>query len=157
MKRGMKILTAALVVLFAAGCGGDDDKRIEPPPTYAYDGWKMTVWNGSSELAGKVYLQLDSDGTFALYQSILYPGFRSFGGTYTVATQNGVQVLSGKYSDGTPLKHSYEMESKGTLNMVLRSIEEGVESEYERAVIPLYAKDDDPLTGRAAMDEEPFL
>lgn len=157
MKIGMKILAAALVVFLAAGCGGDDDNKNQPPPTYAFDGWKLTVWKGSTDLAGKVYLQLDSDGTFALYQSIKYPGFKTFKGTYTVTTKNNVQVLSGKYEDGTPLKRSYEMESKGTIAMVLRSVEEQIESEYERVEIPAYAKDDDPLTGRAASDEEPFL
>lgn len=156
MKIGMKILAAALAIFLAAGCGGDDNKN-QPPPTYAFDGWKLTVWKGSTDLAGKLYLQLDSDGTFALYQSIQYPGFKTFKGTYTVTTKNNAQVLSGKYADGTPFKHSYEMESKGTLRMVLRSVEEQIESEYERVEIPDYAKDDDPLTGRAASDEEPFL
>lgn len=156
MKIGMKILAAALAIFLAAGCG-DDDKKNQPPLTYAFDGWKLTVWKGSTDLAGKVYLQLDSDGTFTLYQSILYPGFKTFKGTYTVTTKNNAQVLSGKYADGTPLKRSYEMQRKDDLRMVMRSVEEQIESEYERVEIPDYAKDDDPLTGRAASDEEPFL
>lgn len=72
MKRGFRIGIVAALALLMAGCGGSDKKKEEAP---RYDGWMLTRWNGGTELSGKVFLQLNEDMTFALYQCIDTPGY----------------------------------------------------------------------------------
>ena len=135
-----------------AGCGGKDKKEEK----IDYDGWMLTRWNGSSDLEGAVYLQLNEDMTFALYQSIDAPGYRKFTGTYT----NEGQVLSGTYSSGTPWESSYEIEKRTETELQLRSQKNDAVSLYTAVVIPAYAKDGvvgaDSRSG-APDGEKPFL
>lgn len=153
MKTGMKILIAALLGAFLVGCGGDDKSEDRT----SYDGWMLTKWDDSSELAGKVYLQLESDGDFFLYQCVTTPGFKKYTGTYTVTAETGEQVLSGTYTGGTAWKDSYRIESRGDKIMVMTSVGEQIVSEYERVVVPEYVKEDDTPGVRSGEDEEPFL
>ena len=88
MKRGFRIGIVAALALLMAGCGGSDKKKEEAP---RYDGWMLTRWNGGTELSGKVFLQLNEDMTFALYQCIDTPGYLKLTGTYV---KEG-QILSG--------------------------------------------------------------
>ena len=87
MKRGLKFCVIAALAFLMAGCGSKDKKE----DTTNYDGWMLSRWNGGTELSGKVYLQLNADRTFSLYQSIDVPGYRKLTGTYTI--EGG--VLSG--------------------------------------------------------------
>ena len=152
MKRGLKIGIVAVLAFLMAGCGGSDKKKEAEP---LYDGWMLTSWNGGTELSGKVFLQLDGDMTFALYQCIDAPGYRKQTGTYV---RNG-QVLSGVYSDGTPWASSYAIEKQTAIELQLRSETDDVVSLYTAVEIPAYAKDG--IVGRSvpAPDEAavPFL
>ena len=114
MKRGFRIGIVAALALLMAGCGGSDKKKEEAP---RYDGWMLTRWNGGTELSGKVFLQLNEDMTFALYQCIDTPGYRKLTGTYV---KEG-QILSGHYSDGTPWESSYAIEKQTETELQLRS------------------------------------
>lgn len=120
----------------------------------------LTRWNGGTELSGKVFLQLNEDMTFALYQCIDMPGYidtpgyRKLTGTYV---KEG-QILSGRYSDGTPWESSYAIEKQTETELQLRSETDDVVSLYTAVEIPAYAKDG--VVGRSAHAPEaakPFL
>ena len=132
MKRGFRIGIVAALALLMAGCGGSDKKEEAP----RYDGWMLTRWNGGTELSGKVFLQLNEDMTFALYQCIDTPGYRKLTGTYV---KEG-QVLSGHYSDGTPWESSYAIEKQTETELQLRSETDDVVSLYTAVEVPAYAK-----------------
>ena len=123
MKRGFRIGIVAALALLMAGCGGSDKKKEEAP---RYDGWMLTRWNGGTELSGKVFLQLNEDMTFALYQCIDTPGYLKLTGTYV---KEG-QILSGRYSDGTPWESSYAIEKQTETELQLRSETDDVVSLY---------------------------
>lgn len=151
MKRGFRIGIVAALALLMAGCGGSDKKKEEAP---RYDGWMLTRWNGGTELSGKVFLQLNEDMTFALYQCIDTPGYLKLTGTYV---KEG-QILSGRYSDGTPWESSYAIEKQTETELQLRSETDDVVSLYTAVEIPAYAKDG--VVGRSAHAPEaakPFL
>lgn len=151
MKRGFRIGIVAALALLMAGCGGSDKKKEEAP---RYDGWMLTRRNGGTELSGKVFLQLNEDMTFALYQCIDTPGYRKLTGTYV---KEG-QILSGRYSDGTPWESSYAIEKQTETELQLRSETDDVVSLYTAVEIPAYAKDG--VVGRSAHAPEaakPFL
>lgn len=118
----------------------------------------LSLWNGDAGLAGRIYMELRADGRFELYQSLDVMGFAVFRGTYTVATQNGQQVLNGVYEDGTPWKERYAMLCEGD-RMTLTSQSDAIVSQYTRTTIPDYVKDG--LTAApglgAVRKTEPFL
>ena len=118
----------------------------------------LSLWNGDAGLAGHIYMELQADGRFVLYQSLDVAGFACFRGTYTVATQNGRQVLSGVYDDGVPWKESYGFVCEGD-RMTLTSLSDAIVSQYVRTTIPDYVKDG--LTAApgfgAVQKAEPFL
>lgn len=120
--------------------------------------WMLSLWNGDAGLAGRIYMELRADGRFVLYQSLDVMGFAVFRGTYTVATQNGRQVLNGVYEDGTPWKERYALLCEGD-RMTLTSQSDAIVSQYVRTTIPDYVKDG--LTAApgfgAARKAEPFL
>ena len=150
MKRGLKICVVAALAFLMAGCGGSDKKKEEPN----YDGWMLARWGGSTDLSGKVFLQLNEDMTFTLYQSIDTPGYQKLIGTYT---KEG-QVLSGTYSSGTPWESSYAVEKQTKTELQLRSEKDDVVSLYTAVEIPAYAKDGVVGAGvRSSGAAKPFL
>lgn len=149
MKRGLKFCVIAALAFLMAGCGSKDKKE----DTTNYDGWMLSRWNGGTELSGKVYLQLNADRTFSLYQSIDVPGYRKLTGTYT---EEG-QVLSGTYSSGMPWESSYVIEKRTKTELQLRS-ETDVVSIYTAVEVPAYVKDGVVASGvRSSGAEKPFL
>lgn len=145
MKIGLKILTAVVVALLAGGCGSSD-KGGEDESNY--DGWVLTEWKGGDALAGTVYLQLGEDGTFTLYQSIKTFGYAKYTGTYTIsAVPEAGQVLSGTYTDGTPLDNTYVVEKMTKKELRLRAQKDGIVSVYSGVTIPALVKDG--ITGKS--------
>ena len=60
--------------------------------------WVLTEWNGSNNLPFGIYLQLNEDKSFDLYQHTKDVLWIHFTGTFSL---NG-NTLSGEYSDGNP-------------------------------------------------------
>ncbi|MBQ5648482.1 MAG: lipocalin family protein [Alistipes sp.] len=58
--------------------------------------WVLTEWNSSTELPMGVYLSLNEDNTFVLYQHLSDVLWEKYEGTYTLSGN----TLSGVYSDG---------------------------------------------------------
>ena len=59
--------------------------------------WALTEWNNSQDLPMGVYLRLNEDNTFDLYQHTLSVMWTHYSGTFSL---NG-NTLTGTYSDGT--------------------------------------------------------
>ena len=75
--------------------------------------WVLTSWNGSSDLPMGVYLRLNEDNTFDIYQHTLSVLWIHHKGTFSL---NG-STLTGEYSDGTKwnnytIKYNNEGEPK---------------------------------------------
>lgn len=75
--------------------------------------WALTEWNGSKELPMGVYLRLNEDNTFDLYQHTLSVLWVHYDGTFSLKGNN----LTGKYSDGSDwaeytIKYNNEAEPK---------------------------------------------
>lgn len=102
MKWNLALLSVMLLSLVNVSCSkkSGDEGGVTPS---MYDGWMLTSWNGDESIAGRVYLSF-SDDRFTLYQQIgdlSTSGFTKYTGTCTFAG-NG-KLLTGVYSDGTPL------------------------------------------------------
>lgn len=146
MRLNFLLGVCAVVMLAVAGVscskkgndGGDGGVAIQP------NGWMLISWNEDTTLFGRVYLELGTD-RFTLYQQIgnlTSAGYVSYTGTcrMTADSENGT-ILSGTYSDGEPWAHSYRVESMTDTELRLVSLDEQIESVYERVVIPDYVKE----------------
>ncbi len=120
------------------------------------DGWELMTWDGSDALQSKVFLALNDDLSFALYQCIATPDFKKFTGTYSIDEQSG--VLTGTYSDGTAFEDSYRIVEMTETALKMQSVKGGIESVYRRVVIPDYAKVPGPsVSAYDSVEEIPFL
>lgn len=170
MKTGMKFLAAACAAILLAGCGGDDGGKKGGGgggDEGVTEGWMLASWNGTTELAGKVFLQLNEDNTFTLYQRISTPDFKQFTGTYSITPGEDLSPvsdydrLSGTYSGGTSWAYNYWIRAKSNKSMTLvpQSGSEAI-SVYERVEIPDYVKNPGPKPSAHAVagaEEMPFL
>lgn len=77
------------------GNGGNTDNTWSDSGSLVGD-WALTEWNGSAQLPMGVYLTLNEDNTFVLYQHTSDVLWEKYEGDYTL---NG-NTLSGVYSDG---------------------------------------------------------
>ena len=164
MKMNLKIFAVLFLgVLTLSSCskksgGGGAGETASSP-----DGWELTSWNGDTAIAGSVYLQLEADGTFVLYQNVGNPatmaGYRKFTGTYTLAEDpDRGQVLSGVYSGSVPYQTSYAVELWTEQELQLRSLSDETVSIYARVEIPAYVKEDPvTVTLRSSYRVTPFF
>ncbi len=145
MRLNFLLGVCAVVMLAVAGgsCskkGSDGDGGVAIQP----NGWKLISWNDHTALSGHVYLELEAE-RFTLYQQIgnlTSAGYVSYTGScrFTADSENGT-ILSGVYSDGEPWARSYRVESMTDTELRLVSLDEQIESIYERVVIPDYVKE----------------
>lgn len=149
MKTGVKIAALLLVTLAMASCGDSDGGNGKKEMKTG--SWMLTSWNNSTELAGKVYLQLNDDNSFELYQSVDTPGFETFTGTYRISDD----VLSGKYSTGELWESTYLIRIYTERELVLESKTDGAISVYRMSGIPDYVRQANPGVRSAA--STPFL
>ena len=105
-----KILVAILTLCTFAACepnsgnnggGGVDDVWSDNGSPVGE--WVLTEWNSSRDLPFGIYLQLNEDNTFDLYQHTTDVLWVHYTGTYSL---NG-NTLSGVYSDGESWATSY--------------------------------------------------
>ena len=99
-----KIIVGLVVLCAAVACnpntnsgnGGQTDTSWSDTGSPIGE-WVLTEWNGSAELPMGVYLRLNEDNTFDLYQHTLSVMWAHYSGTFSL---NGT-TLTGTYSDGT--------------------------------------------------------
>ncbi len=156
MKTTMKFWAAVVAAILFVGCGGGDDNDGGGSKAPKPDGWELMTWDGSDALQSKVFLALNDDLSFALYQCIATPDFKKFTGTYSIDEQSG--VLTGTYADGTAFEDSYRIVEMTETALKMQSVKGGIESVYRRVVIPDYAKVPGPsVSAYASVEEIPFL
>ncbi len=157
MKWNLALLSVMLLSLVNVSCSkkSGDEGGVTPS---MYDGWMLTSWNGDESIAGRVYLSF-SDDRFTLYQQIgdlSTSGFTKYTGTCTFAG-NG-KLLTGVYSDGTPWRTEYVVETHTDTELRLLSVQENIESVFRAVQIPGHVKIE-PLAGssRSGVSAVPFL
>lgn len=111
--------------------------------------WMLVRVGGNDAMSGTVYIALESDKTFTLYQSIDVAGFTILRGTYQVSSKEGKNVLSGVYDDGVAWASEYEVSREGD-DLFLTALADGrMVSQYLRTEIPDHVKDG--VTGAPAL------
>ncbi len=102
--------------------------------------WALTEWNGSKELPMGVYLRLNEDNTFDLYQHTLSVLWVHYDGTFSLKGS----TLTGEYSDGTDwaeytIQYNNEAEPK-QIKLTRKGDKEDV-AIYTATEIPTYVTD----------------
>ncbi len=115
MNRFCKSAWIVFALMFCA-CGGgskNDIQEPELPPQPAgtiqvkeFAGeWRLTEWSVDKEFPAEVYLRLNEDLTFVLYQNIVSHGFQQLPGTFSFDAATA--TVSGRYDDGNSWSSSY--------------------------------------------------
>lgn len=161
MKRFRTSLTI-LSVLLAGACSDSGSEPAAPLVDPALGAtveefageWHLTRWSVDSSFAGEVYLRLNTDLTFTLYQNIVSQGFEAYDGTF--AFDPATACIRGTYSDGTPWGFTYILGSLTDRTMQWQALGTGDVSTYTRTKIPELTIDP---TSRAehTPTERPFL
>ena len=135
-----KIFVAILALCTFAACepnngnnGGGGVDNLWSDSGSPVGEWVLTKWNGSDELPFGVYMRLNEDNTFDLYQHTSNVLWVHYTGTYSL---NGT-TLSGVYSDGENWAKSYTImyskQAEPKQIMLHNSNDEGV---YTETTIP---------------------
>ena len=98
----------AFIAMFAISCVQDNGGGTNNNTKWANEGsiigeWELTSFSGSSEAKPRVYLALNEDGSFDMYQQAFSIVWFHYTGTFTY---NGT-TISGKYSDEKPWSTEY--------------------------------------------------
>lgn len=135
-----KIFVAILALCTFAACepnngnnGGGEIDNLWSDSGSPVGEWVLTKWNGSDELPFGVYMRLNEDNTFDLYQHTSNVLWVHYTGTYSL---NGT-TLSGVYSDGENWAKSYTImyskQAEPKQIMLHSSNDEGI---YTETTIP---------------------
>lgn len=135
-----KIFVAILALCTFAACepnngnnGGGGVDNLWSDSGSLVGEWVLTKWNGSDELPFGVYMRLNEDNTFDLYQHTSNVLWVHYTGTYSL---NGT-TLSGVYSDGENWAKSYTImyskQAEPKQIMLHSSNDEGI---YTETTIP---------------------
>lgn len=134
----------ALLLLFAVGCttpnqgGGEERKEWNSTGTLVGD-WVLTGWADTAS-EDRIYLRLNEDSTFELYQRVYSVLWMRYTGTFTLNNA----VLQGVYSDGQAWGSDYKIEySDEPLRIRLTSTADDKDvSVYSSTTIPSNVVDD---------------
>lgn len=128
MKKYIYLLFAAAAMLFV-GCSDDDDTATVDAGVVGE--WQLIQWNGDMAEDFVVYLDLQSDGTFQLYQQVEHSYYDHFTGSFTA--DGG--LLEGRYSDGITWAYGFVL-SDGGYTLTLTDQKSNEVSVYTRSTIP---------------------
>ena len=148
MKRLFATAVALIAVLFSVTSCGEFGKET-------YEGihgtWKLVAFCGHSTDAD-IYITLNEDNTFTLYQREDDLGYSLFVGTYI--HDEATSMVTGEYANGKPWNCAYHITTLDAKSLVWESDTEPVEvSEYRRSEAPKVVTD-----SRAVGDDvKPFL
>lgn len=134
--KNIKLLLIGLIAAFAlTACGSSSNDDPEPKPSGSGEvtgEWHMISW--SSLTAADIWLSIDKNGTFNLYQRVYSPQYVHLAGTYALTES----TLSGRYSDNVAWGSSYQVSFyENGSQMVLTSTANGGDvSVFVKAAIP---------------------
>ncbi|MDE5692047.1 MAG: hypothetical protein K2I13_07600 [Alistipes sp.] len=131
-----------LVCTLACGSCSGDKEDIAPiiKPAIGADiadlagEWRLCAWSGGSDLSKEVYLRLNADRTFTLYQNLVSHGFQQFDGTFSFDSANA--AIRGSYSDGTSWGGVYIVGSITQNSMQWQMVGTSDIATYTRTAIP---------------------
>ncbi|MEG0498359.1 MAG: lipocalin family protein [Alistipes sp.] len=130
MKLRYKFFLMAALVTLLTGCGKND----EPSPIAPIAGqWQLTAWAANSEFPKGVYLEIQPDYTFNLYQDLAGQGYQKLTGTFTYDLTT--QLITGVYTDGTAWLGSYTISEITATTMKWKLGSTTEVSTYTRTVI----------------------
>ena len=98
-----------------------------------------------------IYLQLNKDKTFELYQKIGEGRYRKYAGTYTLTDA----ILSGKYSDGAEWGSSYAVSFEGEVLVLTAQNGSAEVCKYEKKSLSQSDKDNAAVVTKADDEQEP--
>lgn len=139
--KNIKLLLIGLLATFAfTACGSSSGDEPTTPTVGSGEvkgEWHMIAW--SSLTAADIWLSIDENGTFDLYQRLYTPHYVHLDGTYALTEG----TLSGRYSDNVSWGSSYMVSFNGDgSQMTLTSTANGGDvAVYVKAAIPAQIKD----------------
>ena len=129
MKKLLYILTA-VVVLASCGKNGDDKLTLEQKV--------CTEWHSTQlPVSGDIYIDLNDDKTFELYQQIGEGAYRLYRGTWNLEGD----LLTGRYNDGEDWACAYTVVIADKTMTLTSSNDAAEESTYVKAGIPASVKE----------------
>ena len=129
--KSLKILSTMLL-LAATLVGCDKDNTPSGGVNSKVVGeWMLTGWNGEAT-EFNVYLDLNSDATFAIYQQVWTLGYELFEGTFKTSGE----ILTGTYADGTNWASGYKFAVDGDMLTMYSQEDISITSVYEKCEIP---------------------
>lgn len=141
MKISKIFIVALVAVLGFTACvnpnnGGGGTKIVWSEVGNPIGEWSLTEWNNSKDLPFGVYLCLNEDNTFDIYQHTYSVLWVHYHGTFSLEGS----VLKGTYSDGQEWGGTYTIEysAEPKLIRLTRTYESGVSdvSVYESTTVP---------------------
>ena len=96
MKMILRFFTALFVVSTLFACSKKSGGENPDPAVNVENGWKLVSWDGSTAISGYVYLRLEEDQTFVLYQQVgdlATYGYRRYTGTYALSEVTDAGLL----------------------------------------------------------------
>ena len=133
----------AMALLFAVACtpdnGGDVNGGNTDTTNLLSEGtlcgeWQLASWANNSNSGAQVYLALNEDSTFDLYQRVYQVVWLHYTGTYTLAGN----TLSGVYTDGEAWSKQYTVSyaEEPTRIRLVSTTDSADKSVYTEVVIP---------------------
>lgn len=129
--KSLKILSMMLL-LAATLVGCDKDNTPSGGVNSKVVGeWMLTEWNGEAT-EFNVYLDFNSDATFAIYQQVWTLDYELFEGTFKTSGE----ILTGTYADGTNWASGYKFAVDGDKLTMYSQEDQSVTSVYTKCEIP---------------------
>ena len=103
MKMILRFFTALFVVSTLFACSKKSGGENPDLAVNVENGWKLVSWDGSTAISGYVYLRLEEDQTFVLYQQVgdlATYGYRRYTGTYALSEVTDAGLLLVRIPDG---------------------------------------------------------
>lgn len=142
MKRLVNIfISLAAIVCAASSCQKEEEIKVASVDSAIVGEWHMTTINVEGEDMSEgtdVYLSINADGSFELYQQTGTQNIRFSKYTGICSTENN--ILSGIYSNGNPWgdKYTYKLEGDKLILTTYNLIETQT---YAKAEIPAEVKE----------------
>lgn len=130
MKKLLYILSALLLL---AGCGKDKgDKKLSLEEKICGE-WHCT----SLAVSGDIYLDLNEDKTFEMYQKLGEGAYRLYRGTWNLEAN----LLTGRYNDGEDWAAAYTVAMSDKFLTLISQNDAAEETEYVKCEIPAEVKE----------------
>lgn len=145
-----KIFTIFVLIAAAVSCKSDEMRSKEDlVGDWHYAGTENGV-------AMDIWLSLNLDDTFEMYQMVGEGAYWKSTGKYTADIETG--IISGRYSDKTPWAHDYEFSVNGSVLTLTAVDTPSYTTTYKRETVPAEVKEKSlDLTKSSEMEFVPYL